>query len=201
MKLNVAKCKFMLFNPTHNYDFIPQLQIQGTNIETMEEMKLLGLTLTNDLKWHANTEAMVKKAYSRLWMIRRLKKHGANLIDLKDVFLKQIRSILEFGVPVWNPGLTKVEAMDIERVQKAFLHIALGENYQCYSEALFKADLETLESRRAQLCATFARKSAKHTKHESWFKLNKGGPDTRSAKPEYKVPMHRLARYRDSPIP
>ena len=82
MKLNVAKCKFMLFNPTHIYDFIPQLQIQGTNIETMEEMKLLGLTLTNDLKWHANTEAMVKKAYSRLWMIRRLKKHGANLTDL-----------------------------------------------------------------------------------------------------------------------
>ena len=62
-------------------------------------------TLTNDLKWHANTEAMVKKAYSRLWMIRRLKKHGANLIDLKDVFLKQIRSILEFvclsGIQDW----------------------------------------------------------------------------------------------------
>ena len=65
----------------------------------MEEMKLLGLTLTNDLKWHANTEAMVKKAYSRLWMIQRLKKHGANLIDLKEIFLRQIRSILECGVP------------------------------------------------------------------------------------------------------
>ena len=99
MKLNVAKCKFMLFNPTHNYDFIPQLQIQGIDIETMEELKLLGLVLTNYLKWHANTEAMVKKAYSRLWMIRRLKKHGANLIDLKEIFLRQIRSILKCGVP------------------------------------------------------------------------------------------------------
>jgi hypothetical protein len=25
MKLNIAKCKFMLFNPTQNYDFIPEL--------------------------------------------------------------------------------------------------------------------------------------------------------------------------------
>ena len=98
MKINVAKCKFMVFNPTHNYDFIPQLQIQEIGIETMEELKLLGLVLTNYLIWHANTELMVKKAYSRLWMIRRLK-NGANLIDLKEIFLRQIRSILECGVP------------------------------------------------------------------------------------------------------
>ena len=110
-------------------------------------------------------------------------------------------SLIEFGVPVWNTGLTKGEAVEIERVQKAFIHIALGAEYKGYREALVEADLETLESRRVQLCSTFARKSAKHSKHENWFKLNEGGPDTRSAKAEYKVPLHRLARYRDSPIP
>ena len=100
MKLNLEKCKFMLFNPTTNYDFIPELEAEGKSIETVEKMKLLGLVITHDLKWRANTEEMVKKAYNRLWIIKRLKAHGASLEDLLDVYMKQIRSILEFGVPV-----------------------------------------------------------------------------------------------------
>ena len=59
-------------------------------------------------------------------MIKRLKKAGANLEDLKEVYIKQIRSVLEFGVPVWNSGITQDENHDIERVQKTFLYIALG---------------------------------------------------------------------------
>ena len=60
MKLNLNKCKFMLFNPTNNYDFIPELETEGKSIETVEEMKILGLIVTDDLKWRANTENMTK---------------------------------------------------------------------------------------------------------------------------------------------
>ena len=49
---------------------------------------------------------MVKRAYNKLWMIKRLIRQGANLEDLTDIYVKQVRSILEFGVPVWNSGLT-----------------------------------------------------------------------------------------------
>ena len=51
-------------------------------------------------------------------MARRLKKLGASTEDLKDVYCKQVKSILEFGVPVWNSALTKEHVADIERVQK-----------------------------------------------------------------------------------
>ena len=200
MQLNFKKCKFMLFNPTINYDFIPDHKVGENDIETVEEMKLLGLVLRNDLKWNSNTSVMIKKAYAKLWMIRRLQAHGANLEDLKDVYLKQIRSILEFGVPVWNSSLTKEDSSDIERVQKAFLHLVLGDGYADYTNALIKLDLETLESRRVKLCTTFATKSVKHPKHQTWFELS-DAPDTRSSKPVYKVPLHRLKRYKNSPIP
>ena len=63
----------MLFNPTVNYDFVPDLKIDDIELETLDEMKLLGLTITNDLSWKANTENMTKKAYKRLWIIKRLK--------------------------------------------------------------------------------------------------------------------------------
>ena len=201
MKLNFKKCKFMLFNLTLNYDFIPEYEVEGNSFETVEEMRLLGLTIRNDLKWQANTEDIIKRAYKKLWMIKRLKAHGACLEDLKDVFIKQIRSILEFGVPVWNSSLTKEDSLDIERVQKAFLHLALGSKYQNYETALERCNLATLESRRTKLCTTFAQKSAKHPKHKHWFEPNQDVPETRSCKPEYKLPLARLGRYANSPIP
>ena len=199
--MNFKKCKFMLFNPTINYDFIPEYEIEGNNIETVEEMRLLGLTIRNDLKWQSNTEDIVKRAYKKLWMLTRLKAHGASLEDLKDVFIKQIRSILEFGVPVWNSSLTKEDSLDIERVQKAFLHLALGSQYQNYESALERCNLATLESRRTKLCTTFAHKSAKHPKHKHWFEPNLDVPATRSCKPQYRLPLARLGRYNNSPIP
>jgi hypothetical protein len=136
IKINCSKTKFMLFNPTETYDFIPEYELEGKQLETQEEMKILGLTLSNDLKWRANTDNMTRKACGRLWMIKRLQKAGANLEDLTDIYTKQVRSVLEFGVPVWNSGINKEESSDIEWVQKAFLHIALGQAYTSYEQAL-----------------------------------------------------------------
>ena len=56
MKLNLSKTKFMLFNPTVKYDFIPDLTIDNINLESMDEMKLLGLKIRNNLSWKSNTK-------------------------------------------------------------------------------------------------------------------------------------------------
>ena len=202
MKINSDKTKFMLFNPTEKYDFIPEFEIGGKFIETEEEIKILGLVLRNDLKWRSNTDSMVSKAYSRMWMIKRLKKAGANLKDLTEVYTKQIRCVLEFGVPVWNSGITQEEIYDIERVQKTFLYIVLGPEYVSYENALDVANLETLQSRRHTLCQRFANKTAKHPKHHHWFqKNNSDKAHTRSKKFEYKQPLCRLSRFKRSPVP
>ena len=201
MKLNCKKSKFILFNPTKNFDFVPELEIEGNKLETQEEIKILGLIVRNDLSWRSNTDTMCKKAYSRLWMIKRLQRSGASLDDMIDVYIKQVRSVLEFGVQVWNGGLTKEEIMDIERVQKSFLHICLGK-YVSYEAAMTEAKLEPLELRRTKLCTSFAVKTVKHPKHKHWFvKTDPDAPDTRSNKTEYKTPLFRLKRFRKSPIP
>ena len=49
MQLNLGKTKFMLFNPNRKYDFVPNLKVNGTNLETKEEMKLLVLRIINNL--------------------------------------------------------------------------------------------------------------------------------------------------------
>ena len=192
----------MLFNPTIIYDFIPELQMEGHELETVEQMKLLGLTIRNDLSWQSNTDEMTTKANSRLWIVKRLKKLGANQDDLKDIYCKQVRSILEFGVPAWNYGITKQQSNDIERVQKAFLYIVLGNRYSNYNTALDTIGLETLEQRRMKLCENFAQNAVKDPKHKHWFEEYKQcGAKTRSEKTQYITPLYRLERFHKSPIP
>ena len=61
------------------------------------QMKLLGVVITEDLKWHENTAQITTKAYSRLWILRRLTSMGASREVLIDVYNNQICSILEFA--------------------------------------------------------------------------------------------------------
>ena len=90
MKLNTKKTKIMLFNPSQNIDFSPDLAINGEKLELVEEFKLLGIIIRSDLKWFSNTQSITTKCFKRIWMLKRLKTLGANEDDLLDVYCKQI---------------------------------------------------------------------------------------------------------------
>ena len=133
MKINESKSKVMIFNSRTKYDARPRLAIGDTDyLEVVESYKLLGVIVRSDLKWSENTDHICKKGYSRLWLLRRLKGLGANVSEMIDVYNKQIRSILEMTVPVWQAGLTMQESIQIERVQRTAFRIILVEAYQYY---------------------------------------------------------------------
>ena len=48
-----------------------------------------------------------------------MKKHNLDLFKIFDVYTKDVRSLLELGVPVWHSGLTKQQSAQIERISKA----------------------------------------------------------------------------------
>ena len=179
---------------------MPQFEIGGNEIELVEEMRLLGLIIRSDLKWSSNTENMVVKGYKRLWMLRRLKQYGAKNEELLDVYIKQIRSVLELVVPVWQSSITMQERCDIERVQRAALNIILGYRYTSYKEALEWFDLESLEDRRRKLCSKFAKKAVKHENFQNWFKVDKTRSRKRQEQPRYCHVRARLGRYKKSPL-
>ena len=170
MKINYKKTKVIVFNPCTSIDLLPELKLENNELEVVDEMRLLGLIIRSDMKWISNTENMVKKANKRLWILRRLKYLGAQEMDLVDVYIKQIRSVLELVVPVWHGGITQAEQIDIERIQKCVAYIILGENYVSYKESLKSLSLETLKSRRDKLCLNFVKKAEKHEKFRNWFR-------------------------------
>ena len=52
-------------------DFIPRIELDNTELELVEQMKLLGVIIQSDMKWIVNTEYIVKTAYKQPWVIRR----------------------------------------------------------------------------------------------------------------------------------
>ena len=78
--------------------------------------------------------------------------------DLIDLYIKQIRSVLELAVPAWHGAITQEERVDIERIQKCAANIILGEEYSSYREALESLNLQSLQSRRDKLCLNFFEK-------------------------------------------
>ena len=107
--------------------------------------------------------------------MRRLKSFGAKVVDLVDVYSKQIRCILELAA--WQGSITQAERIALERVQKCACYIILGNQYTSYKNALKLLYLETLESRRKQ-SLKFAIKVSKHSKFKVWFKPNENNVNT-----------------------
>ena len=201
MQINQKKSKIMLFNTSTKNDFQPNLSICNEKLEVVKQMKLLGVVITDDLRWHKNTEVLVKKASSRLWVIRRLKKLGVSKETLVDLYYKQVRSVCEYAAVVWAAGLTIADNTNIERVQKSACSIILGSNYVSYEDALKKLKMKTLSERRKILCLKFAKKASSHPEHKKWFVENHQSQNTRSKKPTYKPVCTRTERFMNSAIP
>ena len=53
----------MLFNTGKKYDFQPEMTFNNDKncLDAVEELKLLGVKVTCDLKWHSNTQYICAK--------------------------------------------------------------------------------------------------------------------------------------------
>ncbi len=124
MKLNGIKCKEMIISFVRNEIAIPGLRIDELTLELVDSFKALGLIINNKLKWQNNTEAIVKKASKRLYMLLAICDGVASLpvglspSDLLLVYLSLVRSILEYACPVWHTALSKFFSDKIGKVQK-----------------------------------------------------------------------------------
>ena len=101
MVINKDKTKVISFTKSRKWDFPPEVHFSdGTHIEYISETKLVGVIVSEDLKWHKNTAYICGKARSKLWILRRLLKVDLDIHQMFDVYSKEIRSILEMAVPV-----------------------------------------------------------------------------------------------------
>ena len=166
----------------------------------MTETKLLGTIIQNNLRWDSNTAYIVKRANSRMLLLRKLSEFGAPKDDLKTIYVSYIRSILEQSAVVWHFSLTEENKQDLERVQKTCLKIILKGRYRDYNSSLDLLDLEDLNTRREKLCQKFAQQSAKNAtlNFETNNKLH--NMETRN-EDKFKISFCHTERLKKSSIP
>ena len=96
------------------------------------------MTLLNNEMWRPRANVAMKNLHIA-------KKFTSSVSELKQIYISKVRSHLEYGVNVWNSGLTKHQIFMIERVQRSAMKVIFGKYYKSYSEALNYLNLDTLE--------------------------------------------------------
>ena len=200
MQINKQKTKVISFTKSKKWDFPPELTFSdGTEIECVPVVKLVGVMVSQDCKWSRNTTYICQKARTKLWILRRMQKMELDVFQLFDVYTKEIRSILEMAVPVWHPGLTKRQSADIESIQKIAFKIILQSEYRVYSYACKIFNTETLENRRVKICHRYATKNLK-SNHTHFTKLTQN-MNTRSKSDIVKPFKCNFGRFSKSSLP
>ena len=200
MMINQKKTKALIFNFTNKYQFTTRLTLNNEIIEIVPETKLLGTIIQNDLKWDSNTANLVKRANSRMILLRKLAEFGAPKQDLKTIYISYIRSVLEQSAVVWHFSLTEENKQDLERVQKSACKIIFKNKFESYHKSLEILDLEDLNQRRINLCKVFAKKSEKNSSIQFEPSESCLTMETRRNN-KYKVTFCRTERLKKSSIP
>ena len=200
MKLNEAKCNYLIFTRTKE-NFETRLSINDVMMDRISVTKILGVWISEDLSWDKNCQAICKKAYARLGMVTKLKYVGVSREDLLTIYILFIRSVTEYCSVLFHSSLTQGQANKIEKIQKTCLKVILGDDYEDYESALEIVKLETLFKRRANRCLDFALKCLKHPKNSRLFPRNPTYNKRIRTSEAFKVNFANTESYQKSAIP
>ena len=188
---------------------------------------MLGIEITDDLKWSNNTTTICNKVNSMFYKLSKIKSFDATRDDLVKIWTTILRPCAEYASPVWHPGLTLSDSQRLEKLQKTALAIILGRSYinyrprykvgnklVSYEEALTALGLENLNQRREGLTTKFAKDILKSNTHRNMLPEEKPGTNTRQRLLMPNNPTHQekeiivlketkpgTTRYENSPIP
>ena len=101
--------------------------LEGTDLENVESIKYLGVTITNDLRWNTHASNVCTKANRTLGFLRR--NLYSCLQEVKEAAYKGlVHPVLDYGSSVWEPpGVVLQE--ESESVQKRAARFVTG-NYR-----------------------------------------------------------------------
>ena len=145
MKLNASKTKEMYSSPSY-----PPIAINNQTVNIVTYSKLLGVTISNDLKWNLHVNAICKKASKRLYALRLLKRNALPDSVLVKVYRACVRPILEYACEAWHSNLPVYLSNQIEQIQKRALRIIYPSFI--YIQAMLTANAPSLYDRRSILC-------------------------------------------------
>ena len=123
MALNYDKTKELRICFKRSQLDIPPLTINNRPTEQVKSTRLLGVTLTADLKWQSHIDEITAKASQRLYFIILLNRAGVESHHLVNIYTSLIRSVVEYTCQVWHTSLTEQQTKQLESIQRRAVRI------------------------------------------------------------------------------
>jgi Reverse transcriptase (RNA-dependent DNA polymerase)/Endonuclease-reverse transcriptase len=101
MEINESKSHHMAITKAKNIRKT-LYSMNGKPIKQDNIMKILGITITQDLKWNVQTEIVRSKAAKLLGFLSRTL-HSARPNAKRTIYLSLVKSVLMYGSPAWHP--------------------------------------------------------------------------------------------------
>ena len=126
MRFQPVKCNLMQITRKRIKKIHASYTLEGTVLENVENIKYLGVTITNDLQWNTHVSNVCTKANRTLGFLRR------NLYacpqEVKEAAYKGlVRQVLEYSGSVWDPSGVGLQN-ELEKVQNRAARFVTG-NY------------------------------------------------------------------------
>ena len=115
MRFQPVKCNMMQLTRKTLNKIQASYTLEGTVLENVDNIKYLGVTITNDLRWNTHISNICTKANRTLGFLRRTLFSCPQ--NVKEAAYKgMVRPILEYGSSVWDPHPEKLQE-ELEKVQ------------------------------------------------------------------------------------
>ena len=99
---NPVKCECMHTCTAKRPLTYPDLHLNGTPLPLVQEVKLLGVYLNDELTWKTHIQHLVTKANKCVFILLRGKKFRFTIKSLHTMYQWYIRTGLEYAAPVWH---------------------------------------------------------------------------------------------------
>ena len=132
---------------------IPNLMINGNNIEQVDEFNFLGLTINEYMSWSSHAKK-VSNEVSRVLGVMKQLKHFLPFAALRLMYQSLVNYHLQFCILAWSYEYNRVY-----NLQNKALRIMPGSKYNVHTESLFKQlNIMKLEDSFSLQCMKFYHK-------------------------------------------
>ena len=94
LSLKFTTCCIMDVITKTSLSLSPIFDENGDSIPLPCSIKLLGVTISNDMRWNDHVANVIKRASKRMYVLRNLKKSSCPVGVMKMVYIAFIRTIL-----------------------------------------------------------------------------------------------------------
>ena len=177
LSLNASKTKMMLFhhkNRKLKQAEMPHIEINGQQIELVNEFKFLGIKIDTHLTWAPHVNFVANKL-SRINGILHKLKHFLPPDILLIIYNALFQSHLTYGITCW--GHTFTNTSRIAKIQKKAIRAITNSSYNSHTTPLFKTlNLLKPEDTYKLSCLKFYHKCLQHQVPNYFMHMFHTGP-------------------------